>query len=66
MNKILSLGLIIIGAILIYYGYSEGASPVGELTEAVTGSPPDRSVGKMIAGIVLIVLGGGVWGRWPK
>ncbi len=66
MNKLLCLGLIIIGAILLYYGYSEGASPVGELTEAITGSPPDRSIGKMIAGIVLIVIGGGGMARRTK
>jgi hypothetical protein len=59
MNKFIGLGLIVVGAILFYYGYNEGASPVGELTEAITGSPPDRSLIKMAGGVLLIAVGGG-------
>ncbi|MCC5847805.1 MAG: DUF3185 family protein [Verrucomicrobia bacterium] len=59
MNRMIGIALIVIGAILVYYGYSEGTSPVGEITEAITGSPPDRSLVKMIGGILLIVVGSG-------
>lgn len=59
MKKILGIGLIVVGAILVYYGLSEGSSPVGELSEALTGSPPERSLLKILGGILLMVIGGG-------
>ncbi len=59
MKKVLGIALIVVGAILVYYGLSEGSSPVGELSEALTGSPPERSLMKIVGGLFLMVMGGG-------
>lgn len=60
MNRFIGLGLIIVGIILFYYGWQEGDSLAGEIEEAVTGSPSDRSIGLLIGGILSAAIGLGL------
>lgn len=65
-NFIPSIVLVLIGAILLYYGFQESQSLGGELEEAITGSPPDRSLAMIIGGLLLIGIGGGVFFRFGR
>ena len=60
MNRIIGLALVLIGIILFYYGWQEGESLAGEIEEAVTGSPSDRSLGLIIGGILSFAIGAGL------
>lgn len=52
--------MVVVGIILFYYGWQEGESLAGEIEEAVTGSPSDRSIGLIIAGVLTFAAGAGL------
>jgi hypothetical protein len=58
MSKPVSIALLIIGIVLLAYGLSAGDSLASEAKEAVTGTPTDKSLYLIIAGIIGIVVGG--------
>jgi len=60
MNRIIGIALIVIGGLLAYYGFQETESPAGELEEAITGSPSDRSLGMIVGGVLVAAVGGGL------
>ncbi|MCC5808224.1 MAG: DUF3185 family protein [Opitutales bacterium] len=60
MQRIIGLALVIVGIILLYYGYQEGESLASTVKETITGSPTDRSLTLVIAGIVCACLGAGL------
>lgn len=60
MPKILGLGALVIGAILLFYGLSERDSVTSQVKEAFTGSPTNNSVLLMASGGGLAVIGLGL------
>jgi len=58
MNKPVSIALLVIGIVLLVYGLNAGDSIASEAKEVVTGTPTDKSLFLIIAGIVGIVVGG--------
>lgn len=56
-NKILGIVLLVAGAVLIYFGFNATESPVGEITEAVTGRYSDETMWYLIGGAVAAVVG---------
>ncbi len=58
MSKPVSIALLIIGVVLLLYGLSAGDSLASEAKEAFTGTPTDKSLFLIIAGIIGIVVGG--------
>jgi hypothetical protein len=57
MNKMISLALLIGGVILIIFGISATNSFSSDVSRFFTGSPTDKAVWMLIAGIVAAVLG---------
>jgi uncharacterized membrane protein len=59
-SKIIGLALLLVGIILAYYGYQEGESLVSTVKESITGSPTDRSIALMVAGVITAAVGAGL------
>ena len=57
MNKPVSVALLIIGAILLFYGLKAGDSVGSDVSRAVTGTPTDRTVWFLAGGVSAGVLG---------
>lgn len=57
ITKILGLALIVIGALLIFFGFNQTESPLGEMSEALTGSYSDQTMQYLIGGAVAVVVG---------
>ncbi|HAW92135.1 MULTISPECIES: DUF3185 family protein [unclassified Arsukibacterium] len=60
MNKIIGLALLVVGAVLLYFGYNAYNSAASEVTELVTGSPTDNAVWYLVAGGLAAIIGIGV------
>lgn len=58
MNSILSAGLIIVGIILIVMGVVAMDSFSSDVSRFFTGTPTDKSVWMLIAGILALIAGG--------
>ena len=56
-NKLLGLVLVVVGAGLLYWGYSESQSMTSQVSEAFSGSPLDRVMYKYIGGAVALLAG---------
>lgn len=57
MNKIIGLALIVAGAILLYFGYTEYNSTASQVTEMVTGNPTDNAIWFLVGGAVAAIVG---------
>ena len=57
MNKIIGLALLIAGAILLYFGYTEYNSTASQVTELVTGNPTDNSIWFLVGGSIAAIVG---------
>ncbi len=60
MNKIIGLALLIAGAILLYFGYTEYNSTASQVTELVTGNPTDNSIWFLVGGAIAAIVGLGM------
>lgn len=60
MNKIIGLALIVVGAVLLYFGYNAYNSAASEVTEFVTGSPTDNAVWYLVGGGLAAIIGIGM------
>lgn len=58
MNKTFSLVFLVVGAVLLIYGLNASDSVASSVSEAVTGTPTDKSMWLIILGAVGIVAGG--------
>jgi hypothetical protein len=56
-TKVISLVLMIVGIGLAVWGFREADSPMGEVTETVTGSYSDETMMMLIGGAVSFVVG---------
>ncbi|MEO8169475.1 MAG: DUF3185 family protein [Oxalobacteraceae bacterium] len=57
MNKAVSLALLAGGIMLTIFVLNEFNSFTSDISRAFTGSPTNRSIGMMVGGVVLVVLG---------
>src|SRR5688572_30793505 len=57
MNKPMSVALLIVGAILLFYGLRAGDSVGSDVSRAVTGTPTDKTVWFLVGGAIAGVLG---------
>lgn len=57
MNKIIGLALLVAGAILLYFGYTEYNSTASQVTELVTGNPTDNAIWFLVGGAVAAIVG---------
>jgi hypothetical protein len=58
MNKPLSIVLVVVGVILLIYGLNAGDSLASNVKESITGTPTNKSLWLLVAGVVSIILGG--------
>ncbi|PLY02706.1 MAG: hypothetical protein C0623_03500 [Desulfuromonas sp.] len=56
-KKIIGIALLVVGVILIVWGFNEAGSFGGKLSSAISGSPGDRVLWFYIAGGVCSVIG---------
>ena len=56
-NKMLGLGLLIVGVGLAVWGYRLSGGLSSQLTEAFSGSPPDKVMAMYVGGAVSAALG---------
>ena len=68
MNKLISLGLIVGGGILIYFGMNALESFSSDVSRFFTGTPTDKAVWLLIGGVVAVLVGisGVAFFRRPK
>lgn len=57
MNKIISLGLLICGVVLIVYGLSAADSISSSFSRFFTGSPTDETIWLLIGGVAAAAIG---------
>ena len=58
MNKALSLAILVAGIILLIFGINAHESVASSAKELVTGTPTDKSIWLIVAGVVAILVGG--------
>jgi len=58
MNRILSIGILVVGVVLLIFGINAHDSLASSAKEAVTGTPTDKSMWLIIGGIAAIIVGG--------
>ena len=58
MNKAISLAIFIAGIVLLVFGINATESVGSQISEAVTGTPSDRSIWLLVLGVIGIVAGG--------
>ncbi|HET8815872.1 MAG TPA: DUF3185 family protein [Pseudidiomarina sp.] len=57
MNKLVGIVLLVVGIILLYFGYQAYDSAASEVSQAVTGEPTDEAMWYLIGGAVAVVIG---------
>jgi LPXTG-motif cell wall-anchored protein len=58
MSKIPSIAFLVIGIVLLVYGIDASNSVSSSLSNAVTGSPTDKSIWLIVLGVLGILSGG--------
>ncbi|HTL58378.1 MAG TPA: DUF3185 family protein [Candidatus Limnocylindrales bacterium] len=66
MNRMVSLALLIGGAVLIIVGVNATNSFTSDVSRFFTGSPTDKAVWMLIAGLVAAVVGLATLWRTPR
>ncbi len=57
MNRPMSFALLIIGGILLFYGFQAGDSVGSDVVRAVSGAPTDKTIWLLIGGAFAAVVG---------
>ena len=58
MNKVVALALLVVGVLLLVWGFNASDSIGSELSEAVQGSPSNRSIVLIVGGVLCAIIGG--------
>ncbi|KXI27306.1 DUF3185 family protein [Paraglaciecola hydrolytica] len=56
-KKLIGLVILIVGLVLLYFGFNQANSAVGEIGEAITGKYSDETMAYLIAGLIASVVG---------
>lgn len=56
--KFASLAIFVVGLILLIYGINASDSVSSNVSEAVTGTPTDRSIWLIVLGVIGLIAGG--------
>lgn len=57
MNKIVSIGLLVAGVLLMIFGINATNSFSSDLSRFFTGSPTDKAIWMLIGGVIAVVVG---------
>jgi hypothetical protein len=66
MNRPLSIALLVLGILLLVFGFNAAESLASETKEFFTGNPTDKSIWLIVLGAVSLVLGLGGLARGPR
>lgn len=67
MTRILGIILFVVGIVFLYFGFNSSHAPLDKLDSAATGHYTQHTMGYIIGGIVMVILGGGLFiGGRPK
>lgn len=58
MNKGPSIALLVVGVVLLIFGFNAYNSAGSELSEAFTGAPTDKTVWLLVGGLLATIIGG--------
>jgi LPXTG-motif cell wall-anchored protein len=58
MSKIASIALLVVGVVLLVYGLNASNSVSSSVTQAVSGTPTDKSIWLIALGIIGVIAGG--------
>jgi uncharacterized membrane protein len=56
-KKLVGIVILVVGLVLLYFGFNQANSAVGEIGEAITGKYTDETMAYLIAGIIATVVG---------
>ena len=56
-NKIIGIAVLVLGAVLLYFGMNAANAPTEELAEALTGQYSDRTMMFLAGGAISAVIG---------
>ncbi len=56
-SKLIGLGFIVIGAIVLFFGYNASQSVAEQVTETLTGQFTDETMLYFLGGAILVVIG---------
>ena len=57
MNKAISIGLLVVGVVLVIFGVNESNSFGSSVSRAFTGSPTNHSMWLLVGGVAMAVVG---------
>lgn len=57
MTRAIGIGLIVVGVILLIFGFQAADSPGAQIQEFFTGTPPDRAIWMLAGGAFALVAG---------
>ena len=60
MQSVIEIVLLVVGVVLIIFGMQASASLGSRLSELFTGTPSDRTLWLLLAGVVVAILGLGM------
>ena len=60
MQSVIGIALLVVGGVLITFGMQASASLGSRLSELFTGTPSDRTIWLLLAGMVAAIVGLGV------
>jgi hypothetical protein len=60
MQSVIGIALLVVGGALIIFGMQAAASLGSRLSELFTGTPSDRTIWLLLAGVVAAILGFGL------
>ncbi|MBC7365400.1 MAG: DUF3185 family protein [Undibacterium sp.] len=58
MSKVPSIAILVVGVILLVYGLSAADSVSSSVSNAVTGSPTNKSIWLIVLGVIGVITGG--------
>ncbi|MBL8012250.1 MAG: DUF3185 family protein [Candidatus Omnitrophica bacterium] len=58
MTKGIAIALLVVGIILLMFGYNAYHSASSGISQAVTGAPTDKSIWLLMGGLIATILGG--------
>ena len=56
-QQLVGIALVVAGAVLVGFGLNAAESPMGQISEALTGSYPDRTIWQLACGAAAVCVG---------
>jgi uncharacterized membrane protein len=58
MNKGIGIALLVVGIVLVIYGFNASNSVSSSVSQAVTGSPTNKTMWLLLGGTAAVIVGG--------